>query len=114
VKRPKPAAAKRLGLIPPYLFQELDDMKASTKGDLIDLGEGSPDQPTQISIQRALERALKNTRNHGYPTYAGKLSARQAVADWYRRRFGVKLDPNGEVCMLLGSKEGVGHLIWGT
>jgi len=112
--RPKPAAAKRLGLIPPYLFQELDDLKARTEGDLIDLGEGSPDQPTPVSIRKAFDRAMKNSRNHGYPTYAGKLPARQAVADWYRRRFRVKLDPEGEVCMLLGSKEGVGHLIWGT
>jgi LL-diaminopimelate aminotransferase len=114
MNKPNPAAAKRLGLIPPYLFQELDELKARARGDLIDLGEGSPDQPTPVSIQRAFERALKKAENHRYPTYAGKLSARQAVAGWYRRRFGVKLDPDGEVCMLIGSKEGVGHLIWGT
>jgi LL-diaminopimelate aminotransferase len=114
MKKPEPAAAKRLGLIPPYLFQELDDLKARTKGDLIDLGEGSPDQPTPVSIRRAFERALLRPENHRYPTYAGRLSTRQAVADWYRRRFGVKLEPDGEVCMLIGSKEGVGHLRWGT
>ncbi|MFO7675088.1 MAG: aminotransferase class I/II-fold pyridoxal phosphate-dependent enzyme [bacterium] len=106
--------ARRLGRIPPYLFQELDDLKARTRGDIIDLGEGSPDLPTPAPILRAFARALKVTANHGYPTYAGKLSARQAVAGWYRRRFGVRLDPATEVTMLVGSKEGVGHLIWGT
>lgn len=108
------AAARRLGRIPPYLFQELDDLKARTRGSLIDLGEGSPDLPTPPPILRAFTRALEDPRNHGYPTYAGKLSARQAVAEWYRRRFRVRLDPATEVTMLLGSKEGVGHLIWGT
>lgn len=109
-----PASARRLGRIPPYLFNELDLLKARTKGDVIDLGEGSPDQPTPTPILRAMARALKRAENHRYPTYAGKLSARQAVADWYRNRFRVRLDPSTEVCMLLGSKEGVGHLIWGT
>ncbi len=114
MRQPKQAAAARLGLIPPYLFQELDDLKAGTRGGLIDLGEGSPDRPTPAAVLKAFGRSLKKTENHRYPTYAGKLSARRAVADWYRRRFGVKLDPDGEVCMLIGSKEGVGHLIWGT
>jgi LL-diaminopimelate aminotransferase len=106
--------AARLGWIPPYLFQELDDLKARTGGDLIDLGEGSPDQPAPKPISAALTRALKNTENHRYPSYPGKLVARAAVAAWYRRRFGVELDPETEVAMLLGSKEGVAHLIWGT
>jgi len=105
---------RRLSRIPPYLFAELDRLKAETKGDIIDLGEGSPDQPTPKPILGAMERALRKPENHGYPTYAGKLSARQAAADWYRERFRVRLNPETEVCMLLGSKEGVGHLIWGT
>jgi LL-diaminopimelate aminotransferase len=106
--------AARLGWIPPYLFQELDDLKARTGGDLIDLGEGSPDQPAPKPISAALTKALKNTENHRYPSYPGKLAARAAVAAWYRRRFAVELDPETEVAMLLGSKEGVAHLIWGT
>ena len=109
----EPSAA-RLRRIPPYLFQELDDLKARTGGDLIDLGEGSPDQPAPKPICAALAKALKNTENHRYPSYAGKLAARAAVAAWYRRRFRVELDPETEVSMLLGSKEGVAHLIWGT
>jgi LL-diaminopimelate aminotransferase len=108
------AFAARLGRIPAYLFRELDEMKAQVRSGLVDLGEGSPDQPTPKPIIAAFQRALRNPANHGYPTYAGKLSARKAVAAWYRRRFGVELDPANEVTMLLGSKEGVGHLIWGT
>ncbi|HDQ99792.1 MAG TPA: aminotransferase class I/II-fold pyridoxal phosphate-dependent enzyme [candidate division WOR-3 bacterium] len=110
----KDVQARRLGRIPPYLFQELDDLKAKTKGDVIDLGEGSPDLPPPAALMRALERALKRPENHRYPSYAGKLETRQAVADWYRRRFRVRLDPATEVTMLIGSKEGVAHLIRGT
>ena len=100
--------------MPPYLFHELDRLKAQARGDIIDLGEGSPDLATPGPVVRALEHAVRNRRNHGYPTYAGKLSCRQALASWYRDRFGVRLDPETEVSMLVGSKEGVGHLIWGT
>jgi LL-diaminopimelate aminotransferase len=107
-------SATRLGRIPPYLFKELDDLKAAAGGSVIDLGEGSPDQPTPKPILGAFQKALKVPENHRYPTYAGKLSCRAAVAAWYRKRFGVELDPGTEVTMLLGSKEGVGHLIWGT
>jgi hypothetical protein len=71
-------------------------------------------QPAPKPISAALTRALKNTENHRYPSYPGKLAARAAVAAWYRRRFHVELDPETEVSMLLGSKEGVAHLIWGN
>lgn len=111
--------ARRLSLIPLYLFHELDERKRTlgakaqrSTDTLIDLGEGSPDRPTPAPIVGALKRALSDTENHRYPSYAGKLSAREAVADWYLRRFNVKLDPETEVTMLLGSKEGVSHLIW--
>lgn len=106
--------AARLGRIPPYLFRELDELKARAGGKVIDLGEGSPDLPTPEPVLAAFRRALKKTDNHRYPTYAGKLAVRAAVADWYRRRFGVRLDPESEVTLLIGSKEGVAHLIWGT
>jgi len=79
---------------------------------LIDLSEGSPDLPPPKPVVRALVQALKEPENHRYPGYAGKLSARRAVAQWYRRRFKVELDPEKEVTMLIGSKEGAAHLIW--
>ncbi len=106
--------ARRLGRIPPYLFAELDQLKAKSGPGLIDLGEGSPDQPAPTGITNSMIRALGRAENHCYPAYAGKTPARQAVANWYKRRFGVSLNPESEVTMLLGSKEGVGHLIWGT
>lgn len=109
----KEAFAGRLGRIPSYLFKELDDLKATVRSGLIDLGEGNPDTPTPRPIVAAFVKALQDRENHRYPSYAGKLSARRAVAKWYRRRFRVELDPESEVTMLLGSKEGVGHLLWG-
>ncbi len=107
-------SARRLSLIPPYLFQELDELRARTRGDVIDLGEGSPDRPTPAPIVAAFRRALRNTENYRYPSYPGKLACRAAAARWYRRRFGVALDPAREVSMLVGSKEGVAHLLWGA
>ena len=107
--------ARRLKKIPPYFFAELDCLKQSAdcRGQLIDFSEGDPDLPTPKPIVRAMMRALPNPDYHRYPTYQGMLSARIAVARWYKKRFGVKLDPEKEVCMLLGAKEGVAHLIWG-
>jgi LL-diaminopimelate aminotransferase len=108
------SCARRLGKIPAYLFAELDALKAATKGDIIDFGVGDPDLPTPKPIIQAMNRALKNPAHHRYPTYNGMAVARRAAAEWYERRFSVKLDPETEVCMLLGSKEGIGHLIWGV
>uniref|UniRef100_A0A7C4CD35 Aminotransferase n=1 Tax=candidate division WOR-3 bacterium TaxID=2052148 RepID=A0A7C4CD35_UNCW3 len=108
------AFAARLGRIPPYLFGELDELKAGVRTGLIDLGEGSPDLKPPPPVVQALVRALKDPENHRYPGYSGKLSARRAVAQWFRRRFGVELDPEKQVAMLLGSKEGAAHLIWAT
>lgn len=108
------AFAARLSTIPPYLFKELDELKERAGRGVIDLGEGSPDRPTPKPILAAFRRALLVGENHRYPTYAGKLSARKAACAWYRRRFGVELDPATEAALLLGSKEGVAHLIWGT
>ena len=105
--------AKRVKSLPPYLFATIDKMKeqALSKGmDLIDLSIGDPDTPTPKHIVNALRKAATNPEHHRYPSYTGMLSFRQAVADWYRKRFGVKLDPQTEVLSLIGSKEGIGHL----
>lgn len=108
--------AKRLRRIPPYFFAELDCLKQSKDclRQLIDFGEGNPDTPTPKPIIQAMVKALQNPAFHRYPTYQGMLSARIAVADWYWKRFRVKLDPEKEVCMLIGAKEGIAHLIWGV
>jgi len=104
---------KRLALLPPYLFAELDKIKQEMRAsgqDLIDLSIGDPDLPTPQPIIEKLYQAARKPQNHRYPSYQGLLSFRKAVADWYFRRFRVKLDPQEEILTLIGSKEGIAHL----
>ena len=105
--------ATRIKTLPPYLFASIDKMKqaAIARGvDIINLGIGDPDLPTPAPIIESLTQAAKNPKHHQYPSYEGMLSFRKAVAEWYQRRFGVKLDAADEVLTLIGSKEGIGHI----
>ena len=105
--------ADRLKKLPPYLFAEIDRMKREvvrTGRDIIDLGVGDPDLPTPPHIIEALHRAALDPANHRYALDLGMPALRRAIADWYGRRFGVRLDPNTEVIPLIGSKEGIGHI----
>jgi LL-diaminopimelate aminotransferase len=105
--------ATRIKTLPPYLFAAIDKMKqeAIARGvDIINLGIGDPDLPTPAPIVDSLAQAAKNPKHHQYPSYEGMLAFRKAVADWYRRRFNVTLDPANEVLTLIGSKEGIGHI----
>ncbi len=105
--------ADRLKKLPPYLFIEMDRKKkaAIEKGvDIISLAIGDPDLATPDFIIEALYKAAKDKANHQYPLGPGLPQFREAVARWYDRRFGVKLDPKDEVVALIGSKEGIGHL----
>ncbi len=105
--------ADRLDRLPPYLFAEIDRMKqeALEQGiSIISLGIGDPDLPTPPHIVEVLKRAADNPAYHRYPAYEGMQTFREAVATWYRNRFGVELDPDREVLSLIGSKEGLGHL----
>lgn len=105
--------ATRIKTLPPYLFAAIDKMKqeAIAKGvDIINLGIGDPDLPTPAPIIDALAQAAKNPKHHQYPSYEGLLAFRAAVADWYKRRFHVMLNPADEVLTLIGSKEGIGHV----
>ncbi len=105
--------ATRIKNLPPYLFAAIDKMKqtAIAKGvDIINLGIGDPDLPTPAPIIESLARAATDPKHHQYPSYEGMLSFRKAVADWYRRRFNVVLNPATEVLTLIGSKEGIGHV----
>jgi len=109
----KAQLADRIKNLPPYLFAAIDQLKqkALAKGvDLINLGIGDPDLPTPATIIQRLQRASEDPKNHQYPSYEGLLAFRQAAADWYQRRFGVRLDPKNEVLTLIGSKEGIGHV----
>jgi LL-diaminopimelate aminotransferase len=105
--------ASRIKTLPPYLFAAIDDMKrqAIARGvDIINLGIGDPDLPTPAPIIDRLRQAAADPKHHQYPSYEGMLSFRSAVAEWYKRRFGVSLDPASEVLTLIGSKEGIGHV----
>jgi LL-diaminopimelate aminotransferase len=105
--------ADRIKSLPPYLFAAIDEMKqrAIARGvDIINLGIGDPDLPTPRPIIERLQQAAEDPKNHQYPSYEGLLAFRRAVAGWYRRRFGVTLDPASEVLTLIGSKEGIGHV----
>ena len=105
--------AARLGLIPPYLFKAIDDKKAEVKArgvNIIDLGVGDPDLPTPRFIVEKMIEMVQDPKTHRYPAYSGMDLFRKAVARWYRRRFGVELDPESEVLTLIGSKEGIAHL----
>ena len=105
--------ATRIKTLPPYLFAAIDAMKqkAIARGvDIINLGIGDPDLPTPAPIVDAMQKASAKPQHHQYPSYEGMLVFRQAVADWYQRRFRVSLDPATEVLTLIGSKEGIGHV----
>lgn len=105
--------ASRVKNLPPYLFASIDKMKheARSKGvDLIDMSIGDPDIPTPSHIVEAMKIAVGKPEHHRYPSYEGMLSFRTAVSEWYKRRFGVALDPGKEVLSLIGSKEGIGHI----
>jgi LL-diaminopimelate aminotransferase len=104
--------ADRVAALPPYLFAEIDRVKAEVQAkgvDIISLGIGDPDLPTPDFIIDALDKAARDAANHQYPSYVGLYSFREAVAAWYTERFGVELDPGKEVVSLIGSKEGIAH-----
>jgi len=106
-------AAQRMARIPPYLFAEIDRQVAAKRAagvDVITLDIGDPDLPTPDFVIAAAVQALHDPANHRYPSYYGLTALRVAQADWYRRRFGVELDPDAEVLPLIGSKEGIAHL----
>ena len=105
--------ASRMSNLPPYLFARIDEMKAEQRklgADLIDLGVGDPDLATPAHIVEALCTAAKDPKNHHYPDYAGLPAYRSAVAGWYKKRFGVSLDPVKETLALMGSKDGIAHI----
>ena len=105
--------AQGIQTVPPYLFAEIDKKKeeAIKKGiDIINLGIGDPDQPTPNNIIEKLRESVKDPKTHDYPPYAGTAEFRQAVALWYKNRFGVNLDPDKEIMALIGSKEGIAHI----
>ena len=103
----------RIKRLPPYVFNEVNDMKAKARAageDIIDFGMGNPDQPTPPHIVAKLVETIADPRSHRYSASRGITGLRKALAGYYQRRFNVDLDPNSEVIATLGSKEGLANL----
>lgn len=103
----------RIRRLPPYVFAEVNAAKASARAaaeDIVDLGMGNPDSPTPPHIVAKLVEAVQDPRTHRYSMSKGIPGLRRALAGYYDRRFGVKLDPETEVVATLGSKEGLANL----
>jgi alanine-synthesizing transaminase len=103
----------RIKRLPPYVFAEVNALKAQARAagrDVIDLGMGNPDGPTPPHIVAKLIEAAQNPKAHGYSVSRGISGLRRACAAYYARRFGVDLDPEREIVVTLGSKEGLANL----
>ena len=104
---------ERINRLPPYVFSEVNEMKARARAeglDIIDFGMGNPDSPSPAHVVEKLIEAVQDSRTHRYSTSRGIKGLRRALASYYLRRFGVELDPNEEVIVTLGSKEGLANL----
>ena len=99
--------------LPPYVFAEVNSLMARARAageDIIDFGMGNPDQPPPRHVIDKLTETLSNPRVHRYSTSRGIPGLRRAVAGYYQRRFSVDLDPESEIIVTLGSKEGLANL----
>lgn len=100
--------AERIKKIPLYLFSRIDELKKMVNDrQLIDLGMGNPDLPTPSHIVEKLKESLMLPSSSRYPPARGEEELRKAIAQWYKQRYNVHLDPDKEVLPLIGSKEGI-------
>jgi len=107
----------RIKRLPPYVFSIVDELKLKARrrgDDIIDLGMGNPDLPTPPHIVEKLIEAVKNPRNHRYSASRGIYKLRCAIASLYGRNYGVKIDPETEAIVTIGTKEGISHLALAT
>ena len=108
---------RRMTRLPPYVFATVNEIKMAARHrgeDIIDLGMGNPDIPTPKHIVDKLIEAVQKGHNHRYSASMGITKLRQAIADWYKRRFDVDIDPESEAIATIGAKEGLSHLILAT
>jgi alanine-synthesizing transaminase len=99
--------------LPPYVFEQVNRLKASARAagaDIVDLGMGNPDLPTPPHIVEKLAETARREDTHGYSASRGINGLRKAQAAYYDRRFGVKVDPNSQVIVTIGSKEGFANI----
>ncbi|HUF19283.1 MAG TPA: alanine transaminase [Burkholderiales bacterium] len=104
----------RIARLPPYVFTITGELKAAARRrgeDIVDLSMGNPDGPTPAHIVEKLVEASRKPKAHGYSASKGIRRLRQAICNWYARRFGVTLDPESEAIVTIGSKEGLAHLM---
>jgi LL-diaminopimelate aminotransferase len=104
--------SERLQKLPPYLFAEIDKKKKAAIAagkDVINLGVGDPDKPTPRPIIESLQKNVENPAFHQYALDQGSTELRASIASFCKRRYGLELDPNGEILPLIGSKEGLAH-----
>jgi alanine-synthesizing transaminase len=103
----------RIKRLPPYVFNAIGELclQARRAGeDIIDFGMGNPDEATPAHIVNKLVEAATKPANHRYSVSRGVYKLRLAICDWYKRRYGVELDPDTEAIVTIGSKEGIAHL----
>ena len=107
----------RVNQLPPYVFDEIQALKATARKegkDIIDFGMGNPDQATPEEIVEKLRESSLNPSTHRYSQSKGIPRLRKSICDWYERKFDVILDPESEAVVTMGSKEGLGHLALAT
>jgi len=105
--------ARRIEKLPPYLFVTISKKIAEKRAqgeDVITLAVGDPDIPTPRHVIERLCQAAQDPQNHRYPESEGLPQFRNAIAQWYKKRFGVALEPDREILPLIGAKEGIGHI----
>jgi LL-diaminopimelate aminotransferase len=110
-RRTRPS--RRLEAVPAYMFAELERRVAEKRAagiDVINLGIGDPDRPTYPHVVEAMQIAVADPANHGYPSNRGREEFRQAFADYYADRFDVEIDPDSEVIPAIGAKECIYNL----
>ncbi|MCF8061608.1 MAG: aminotransferase class I/II-fold pyridoxal phosphate-dependent enzyme [Deltaproteobacteria bacterium] len=105
---------RRMSRLPPYVFAIVNELKMDLRRrgeDIIDMGMGNPDLPTPKHIVDKLVEAAQKGPNHRYSASAGITKLRHAIADWYKRRYDVEIDPETEAIATIGAKEGLSHLV---
>ena len=105
--------AKRLQPLQSNVFADMDRAKAvalAAGREVIDLSLGSSDLPAEAHVIEAIAQSLGDRTTHGYLLFNGTLGFREAAANWYEQKFGIKVDPQTEVLPLIGSQEGTAHL----
>ncbi len=105
----------RMNRLPKYVFAEVNDLKMAERragADVIDFSMGNPDGDTPEHIREKLVESAQKTKTHGYSTSKGIPKLLMAIADWYKRRYSVDLDPMTECVATMGSKEGYAHLAY--